>query len=65
MNELNFNEWMLHIYKQLKYPEEKLKKYEQNIRRKAGIQSNQRWSNQARDCANSRRYVGSTVAKDD
>ena len=43
---MTFNEWMLHIYRELNYPNETLKKYEQSI---AGIPQNQRWINQDRN----------------
>lgn len=44
---MTFNEWMLHIYKQLNYPETKIKAYESSIRCKTTIPNHQRWTEQS------------------
>ena len=49
MNPQDFNEWMLYIHQQLKYPKEKTKSYEQSIRAEAIIQNNKRWLIQSGD----------------
>ena len=43
---MTFNEWMLHIYRELNYPPETLKKYEQCIK---GIPQDQRGTNENRN----------------
>lgn len=44
----NFNEWMAYIYRLNGHPESKIKLYEQNCRREAFIQNDQRWAEQDR-----------------
>lgn len=39
-----FNEWIAYIYREIGYPENKIKQYEQSIRREVTIQNNQRWT---------------------
>ncbi len=43
---MTFNEWMIHIHRQLGYPEEKLKLYEQGSN--ANIQTDKRCSLEVR-----------------
>lgn len=40
MEKLSFNEWMIHIHRQLNYPESKLKVYEESIGHQASISFN-------------------------
>jgi len=43
---MTFNEWMLHIRRELNYPKEILEKYEQSI---ASVPQDQRWTNKNRN----------------
>ena len=55
-----FNEWMVHIHKELGYPESKIKLYEQNCGSKTDIQNNQRCVNTDRGDADIRKDKDNT-----
>lgn len=43
-----FNEWMAYIHRELGYPENKIKVYEQNCRREVTFSNHKRWSDKDR-----------------
>lgn len=46
---LSFNEWMAHVYRELGYPETLIQTYEQGTTREACVQSSERLVNQDED----------------
>ena len=59
----NFNEWIVYIYRMNGYPESKILEYEQNCRREAIIQNNQRWVEQSRGNASQGKAENTPVPK--
>lgn len=60
---MTFNEWMLHIRRELNYPKEILDKYEQAIKPKASVPSHQRGANENRNSTKRRNNQNSRVAE--
>lgn len=60
---MTFNQWMVHIHRELGYPENKIKEYEKDRRRQVIIQDNQQGTNGNRGVAIDRKEKNYRIAE--